>query len=358
MTKTTVLYHNDADGFASAMAAWLRYGDTSAHYIEVRYGEPVPAIPDGTKDLFILDFSYSREICDQLAEQYQLVVLDHHESAQIALKDAPYAIFDMKKAGCELAWEYFFPAAQLPDLLAYVADRDLWTWELPNSKEVNAWITSLPKRFSKWAAVAMSGVGHDAIQGGKAILDSYQHLLEIMADGAGTTTIHGHPAVVVNNSLALHSELADLLLQRHPEAALVAIYQDRASGTRKYSLRTKRTDLDLSAIARQYGGGGHRKAAGFELPSYSYPSELCMGGELEEAKAMIAFEQFKSAVLAAHPNLKYTLWFGGERFMANFDFPGGHGDVRDARDGQGLQWLVPESKKDAWENYLASQEAL
>ncbi len=38
---TTILYHNDADGFAAALAAWLRYGD-NAHYIEVAYGKPVP----------------------------------------------------------------------------------------------------------------------------------------------------------------------------------------------------------------------------------------------------------------------------------------------------------------------------
>ncbi|WP_181034873.1 hypothetical protein [Cronobacter sakazakii] len=41
--KTAVLYHNDADGFASALAAWLRYGE-EAHYIPVRYGEPVDGI--------------------------------------------------------------------------------------------------------------------------------------------------------------------------------------------------------------------------------------------------------------------------------------------------------------------------
>lgn len=283
MIQTTILYHNDADGFASALAAWMRYGDTGAHYIEVRYNEPVPEIPAGTKRLFILDFSYSREICDELATHYDLVVLDHHQTAQADLADAPYAIFDMSKAGCELAWEFFFPAEPLPELLAYVADRDLWAWELPNSKEVNAWIASLPKRFGKWAAVVMAGVGPVAILSGQAILDSYQHLLGIMAEGAGATEIAGLPAVIVNSTMALHSELAEHLGQRHPQAELVAIYQDQPDGTRKYSLRTTRDNVDVSAIARQYGGGGHRKAAGFTLPAYSYPSELCMGRELDYA---------------------------------------------------------------------------
>ena len=283
MIKTTVLYHNDADGFASALAAWLRYGDTGAHYIEVRYGQPVPPIPEGTEELFIVDFSYSRGICDQLAEQYRLVVLDHHETAQAALADAPYAIFDMSKAGCELAWEYFYPAETLPDLLAYVADRDLWLWELPLSKEVNAWIASLPKRFCEWAAAARGDIGRDQVMCGQAILANQAHLLEIMASGVKFIEIAGLPAVVVNSTQALHSELADFLGQRFPGAAIVAIYHDQANGTRKYSLRTTRADVDVSAIARQYGGGGHRKAAGFELPAYCYPSGFCMGGELDRA---------------------------------------------------------------------------
>lgn len=283
MIQTTILYHNDADGFAAAMAAWMRYGDTGANYIEVRYGKPVPVIPTGTKQLFILDFSYSREVCDALATRYELVVLDHHKTAQAALEDAPYAIFDMNKAGCELAWEHFFPAEPLPDLLTYVADRDLWVWELPYSKEVNAWIATLPKRFSEWATVARGCIGQQAVMCGQAVLANQAHLLEIMASGAKFIEIAGLPAVVVNSTQALHSELAEFLGQRFPGAAIVAIYNDQANGTRKWSLRTTRDDVDVSDIARQYGGGGHRKAAGFELPAHSYPSELCMGGELDHA---------------------------------------------------------------------------
>jgi phosphoesterase RecJ-like protein len=36
-------------------------------------------------------------------------------------------------------------------------------------------------------------------------------------------------------------------------------------GKVKGSLRTTRDDIDVSAIAQQFGGGGHKKAAGFEV---------------------------------------------------------------------------------------------
>jgi len=37
------------------------------------------------------------------------------------------------------------------------------------------------------------------------------------------------------------------------------------NGRLKASWRTKRDDLDLSAFCSQFGGGGHRKAAGFTV---------------------------------------------------------------------------------------------
>ncbi len=38
------------------------------------------------------------------------------------------------------------------------------------------------------------------------------------------------------------------------------------------TMRTDRDDLDLSALARKFGGGGHKKAAGFQIRDL--PAEL------------------------------------------------------------------------------------
>ena len=65
----------------------------------------------------------------------KIVILDHHITAQEALKDVPYAIFDMNQSGVGLTWSYFFPEEQLPHFLAMIQDRDLWRWQLQGSKE-------------------------------------------------------------------------------------------------------------------------------------------------------------------------------------------------------------------------------
>lgn len=280
--KTAVLYHNDADGFASALAAWLVYGD-NANYIPVRYGEPVPPLPIGTLELFILDFSYNRETCEHLASRFLLQVIDHHKTAREELAGAPYALFDMSRAGCELAWAYFHPDKPLPDLLAYVADRDLWKWELPNSEEVNAWVTILPLDFARWAEVLRDGIGEREMTMGSALLASQELQLRSLAKKARRVDLFGKRAVVVNSSV-LHSELGNYLARLHPQSELVAVYNDMPDGTRKYSLRTHRPDVDVSVMARWFGGGGHQRAAGFTLPANL---QQRLGGELADNLQML-----------------------------------------------------------------------
>ncbi len=46
-------------------------------------------------------------------------------------------------------------------------------------------------------------------------------------------------------------------------AALIRDQGDRGRAARKVSLRSSGGDLDVSAIARKHGGGGHKRAAGF-----------------------------------------------------------------------------------------------
>ena len=46
-------------------------------------------------------------------------------------------------------------------------------------------------------------------------------------------------------------------------AALIRDLGDRGSAARKVSLRSSDGIIDVSAIARKHGGGGHKRAAGF-----------------------------------------------------------------------------------------------
>lgn len=253
----TVLYHADADGFGSAFAFWKKYGNR-ARFIKVQYGQPVPEIPADTQELYIVDFSYKRETCIELAERFPLVViLDHHKTAEVELAGLPFAIFDQSKSGCHLAWRYLFGITPVPRILRYVEDRDLWRFDLDKSEEVNLAIASMKEDFGVWDRADVL----ELAETGAAIRNFRDLQIEPFVRNGKVAEFMGVPAVVVNCTANI-SETGHKLLGAFPEARMAVMYADRVDGSRSYSLRS-RGDFDVSALAQKNGGGGHKAAAGF-----------------------------------------------------------------------------------------------
>ena len=50
------------------------------------------------------------------------------------------------------------------------------------------------------------------------------------------------------------------------EGNAIFVFKEKTDGNIKASTRTTREDTDLSKVAQLFGGGGHKKAAGFEVP--------------------------------------------------------------------------------------------
>src|SRR5579863_7239809 len=269
-----VLYHGDCpDGFGSALAAWKRLGD-DARYIPAHYGHQAPAMEPGSR-VFILDFSFGRATLEKMAEDAkQVVVVDHHKTAEVDLHGLPpvpafgksgpklSARFDMGKSGAVLSWDYF-NSEPAPELLLYVQDRDLWHWRLPKSREVSAGLGIVPLVFAEWN-VYLSDVA-ELSRAGTPIL-AYQHeLIKALVARMRRVSIAGRMVPAVNTGL-LASEICDQLLSNHPEDTIAACYFDSPNG-RVFSLRSRPgSDVDVSEIARLYGGGGHMHAAGFTIP--------------------------------------------------------------------------------------------
>jgi uncharacterized protein len=254
---THVLYHgNCPDGFGGAWAAWRALGDR-ARYLPVQHGDPPPDLPPGAR-VAIVDFSYPREVILALrARVASLTILDHHKTAEEALRGIPDTVFDMDKSGAMLAWEYFHPGEPAPALIGYVQDRDLWRFALPNSREVSAALGSYPYDFAVW-----SGLDADALaREGRAILRFRDQTVNAIVSFARMGEVGGH-VVPVANATAHWSDAGEALLQRFPDAPFAALYYDDSEGRRRWSLRS-RGDFDVAEVAKRFGGGGHRAAAGF-----------------------------------------------------------------------------------------------
>lgn len=70
----------------------------------------------------------------------------------------------------------------------------------------------------------------------------------------------GHRILAVNATV-LFSDIAGKLAEDRPFGAC---YFEKANGRRQWALRSRDGGIDVSVIAKAYGGGGHKNASGFE----------------------------------------------------------------------------------------------
>lgn len=259
-SKTKVLYHaNCMDGLAAAWAAHSILGNEYVEYIPVQYGEEPPDVSGCT--VYILDFSYRRDTLLKMYEEaLHVVVLDHHKSAQEDLKGLDFAYFDMQKSGAMMAWQYFRGSDLLvPNRILLVQYRDLWKFELPDSKAFNAGARALMDEFTIEQFNALD-VG-EAITAGNVLLKQEAVQLKGHFENRFPVTLCGNLGLACNAPYYHASELGNMLAKDCGTFGLVASYSGK-TGLWHYSIRSI-GDFDVSEIAKSFGGGGHKNAAGF-----------------------------------------------------------------------------------------------
>ena len=257
-----VIYHsNCTDGFGAAYAAWKLLGDR-AEYHAAKHGEPPPDVVG--KNVVVLDFSYDNSTTKRLMKEAKnFLVIDHHKSAMVELHDVACTRFDMNHSGAMLAWKFFHPGKDAPRLIKFIEDRDLWKWEIPYSKEFSAAFDMVPFDFEEFDKYLDDSSVDNAQERGAYILAYSKTVISKIAKQAVPRKMDGKDVLVVNSSHWM-SEIGAAL---SPKCDFAVIwFYDHDTRQVKVSLRAHHEDSDVSEIAKKYRGGGHRKAAGFNLP--------------------------------------------------------------------------------------------
>lgn len=259
---TTVIYHGDCfDGFTAAWAFKRLNQGINATYIPAKYHQPPPDVHG--EDVYILDFSYPRDVLIELERSSKsLLVLDHHKTAEADLAGLSFCVFDMERSGCGITWDYFSQCAPRPWLIDLMEDRDLWRLQYDETLPVVAYAACLPMTFESWER--LSGSKERAVEAGTAIRMYIDNYGEKAAKDALYREVGGFLVPVINISYQNCSDHVHRLCQLHPEHPFAASFFMRADGKWQFSLRSI-GEFDVSAIASGYGGGGHRNAAGFEV---------------------------------------------------------------------------------------------
>lgn len=283
------VYHADCqDGFSAAWAVWKALGDIE--FYRGIHGEAPPLDLMADKHVILVDFSYPLEKINQIIEVCaSLLILDHHKTAREALSTFPAegfgwddhkkiascavgnnpmlkvgVVFDMERSGAVIAWNYFHPRQAVPQLLLHVQDRDLWKFELESTRDITGYLFSLPYSFRVWDLTVSNFPASrlEKIKLGEAINRKHdKDIAELLPLTKRLMAIGGYQVPVANMPYTMASDAANIMAVGQPFAA--TYYDGRVF--RFFSLRSVPGGVDVSEVAKKYGGGGHKHASGFRM---------------------------------------------------------------------------------------------
>lgn len=258
-----VIYHKGCtDGFGAAWAAWTVLGER-AEYHAAGFDEKPPFEKIKNKNVLIVDFSYPLPVLLEIkAAAKDLLLLDHHKTAMDSLGHLDFAHFDMNESGATLSWYFFHPDEPCPRFVELIADRDLWQFKLPKSREFSAAFLNVPFEFQRYNYHLNEQHLQATIQRGEVLLEYINENVRRLAKNAGLRSFADYKVGVVN-SCTFISEIGNALADRADVDFGLVWYKDYKSGLYKCSLRSNDSKADVSVVAKLLGGGGHRNSSAF-----------------------------------------------------------------------------------------------
>lgn len=273
-----VIYHgNCQDGIASLWVCKEAFhsvcNPSSFTHQPGFYGKPWEdyEVPDATDVLLIADFSFKKEVISTICEQFEhVVIVDHHITAKEDLQNISRnnltVKFDMNECGATLVWKQFFKSAPIK-LLELVRDQDLYQFKMRATKATmlafksyGTDLEAFEKAYSDYSkqggTVFMRDKGQTMIDYRDAVIRSIPAFkMDIVFEGE----VFRVPIVSCPGMLT--SEMGAYLYNKEP-VPFVVIFNQKPHGY-SISFRSKAGEgIDVSTIAKKFGGGGHKHAAG------------------------------------------------------------------------------------------------
>lgn len=297
--KTLVITASNNSGLACGYAAWnnLRY---SSEYIALDYGQELPDLT-GIEMLYILSYTLTRKqieflrsnniptvIIDDKNNSFYIKLFNEQLGIQVEKEEIDVFIsnnfedenttqirylINSNKSSISSCWEYFNTNPVLPKLLKYIEDYNTWKFQYKESKRLNYALNSINSKvdYSYWSQLNMSeDLLNYILQKGQAIEEYFNTINTKFInneDNLFYTNIGEHKIVLLTLTRANDiNELADLILYVKEDVDFVIGFNLLGNDNSfKVSLRSRVNEVDVSEIARRFGGGGKPTTAGFIL---------------------------------------------------------------------------------------------
>lgn len=295
-----IIYHSaDLDGHMSAMIAKDHYEKVgyNVELFPIDYGEAFPwdKISDYAA-IVMVDYSLPANLMEILQHKCngyntEFIWIDHHIGIIREMKERNdiwiHGMRNPEFAACELTWQYCHPGKEVPPLISIIGAYDIWnhnhktrTWE-----EIEA--------FQYRMRSADTDPSTDA---GKTLCDELMELIYREFDidfvetsiEAGFVVVEyvkrhflrefenvyhvnwkGYDCAIYNGDSNAASFICNLC-----KCDIGIVYHCNKGKSWNVSLRSNNPEIDLSVIAKECGGGGHKSAAGFNWMHRKLPWEV------------------------------------------------------------------------------------
>lgn len=267
-----IFYHSsDEDGRCSG--AIVKIAHPEARLYGIDHGDEFPWDEIQDQDVVMVDFSLPT-ISDMLKlkkESKSFTWIDHHISAIKETEGHEFdGVRDSDFAGCENAWNYYFPDKPMPETVKLIGRYDVWDHSDPRSLTFHyglqlymtypgayidlwkEWFKNFPEDILKEGEVVERFVERDNAR--------------YTSSCSFETELDGFKCIAVNK-LITNSQLFDSVWNEEKYDIMLTF--GLINRKWKISLYSTKEDVDVSKIAKSHGGGGHKGAAGFmcdELP--------------------------------------------------------------------------------------------
>ncbi|MEJ5173040.1 MAG: DHHA1 domain-containing protein [Hydrogenothermaceae bacterium] len=274
--KSICIYHkNCTDGTTAAAILLMKLNECKLLNFDHNYKEEdlnnlISEIDQDTT-VYIVDFSLKERDFETLLQKgINVVVIDHHISAKEMLENLSKKypnlkyVFDNNSSGASLTYRYFF-GDDLPEVVKYVEDKDIWKWEFGDiTKYVNDYLFLFTNKPEEVKNIIQNQSLGELIEKGKIINQYTTYLIETFVEKSKDLFIKiGDYKVRAYNTGLFQSEIGNLLSTKFDQAVcLFSINGDYVKLSFRSLDHHNPSALDL---AKLLGGGGHRNAAGASI---------------------------------------------------------------------------------------------
>lgn len=307
--RILTVYHGDSciDGFTSAWLSTiaaeqagykrphlypLTYANEQEQDLQQHIVDQVIRMQDYDA-IYVLDISLSLQCLETLTKTTNatIVMLDHHKTAfdryapnemrtpnekvNVRLHNGQVNIaLNNGMSGAGMSFMYFFPNLLVPLLVQHVQDWDLWQFKLENTRAINCYLREQAQTITDWsdinATLSHKSGYKEIVEFGKYLLKKHKEKVMAIAEQSEFITLRrGSPVtgLMVRCSYEYASDVGHELAKRSGLFGLT--YFSKGEGMLQVSLRSE-GDCDVEVIAKRFGGGGHKNAAGFIIDAESF----------------------------------------------------------------------------------------